>query len=566
MTKVRHPRARYRRILRFAVRYIVQEWWFALVLPRIGLATMARRGQIARVRGIAQHFHAMAIELGGLMIKVGQFMSSRLDVLPPEITSELEGLQDEVPPVEFVQIRELAEAELGVPLERAYSFFDPAPVAAASLGQVHRARLVPADAAETGFEDVVVKVQRPGIDAIVQVDLAALRRIAGWLNRVKFISRRVDLPGLVEEFAVTSLQEIDYLLEGASAEHFAENFADSTGVHAPMVAWERTTRRVLTLSDVTAIKINDRDGLLAAGIDPAAVADELASAMFEQLFVHGFFHADPHPGNIFVTPGGHHGTDASIPEWSLTFVDFGMMGEVPDYLRGGLQRLIIAVAARDAKGLVSSIRDMGVLLPSAESAPLERAMSELFDRFGGMGFAQLQKVDPGEFKDFADKFGHVMRTMPFQLPENFLLIIRAVSVTSGVCSGLTPEFNIWTAIEPYAKRLTSDERGGTARALLQQALTTAGLVARLPQQLDALSTLMQRGLLSIETPGVDRRLRALEKLGRRAVSAVIFAGLLLGGIFLKPTDSVLGGVLMVASVFPLLHAVFAGIMGRDRAN
>ncbi len=569
MTKVRNLRARHRRIMRFAARYIAQEWWFEVALPRIGLARVARRGRTARAGGIARHFHVLAIDLGGLMIKVGQFMSSRLDVLPPEITSELEGLQDEVPAATFEQIRELAEADLGVPLTRAFTYFDPKPVAAASLGQVHRAKLSPIDAAQVGFEDVVVKVQRPGIDAIIKVDLAALRKIAGWLNRVKLISRRVDLPALLEEFAVISMLEIDYLHEGSSAERFAENFLDNDMVHAPVVVWERTTRKVLTLSDVTAIKINDREALQAAGIDPAVVAEEMANAMFEQLFEHGFFHADPHPGNIFVTPAartmGELAPDTSTPDWALTFVDFGMMGEVPDSLRRGLQRLIIAVVARDAKGLVASIRSMGMLLPSAEGAPLERAMGELFDRFGGMGFAELQKVDPDDFIDFADRFGEVMRTMPFQLPENFLLIIRAVSVTSGVCSGLNPEFNVWTAIEPYAKRLTREQSGGTARAILDQALSTAGLLVRLPQQLDELNTMLQRGQLAIETPGLDRRIRAVEKLARRALSAVIFAGLLIGGIFLKQTDEVFGWVLMGASALPLLHAMFAGIVGRGRS-
>lgn len=564
MIKARHLRARYRRILRFASRYIVQEWWFEVALPRFGLARIARRGRTARVRNIARHFHDVAIDLGGLMIKVGQFMSSRLDVLPPEITSELEELQDEVPHAKFDEVRALAEADLGVPLERAFVSFEEIPVAAASLGQVHRAKLSPMDAAQVGFDEVVVKVQRPGIDQIVKIDLAALRKIAGWLNRVKFISRRVDLPSLLEEFALISLQEIDYLHEGSSAERFAENFSESPLVNAPVVVWERTTRRVLTLSDVTAIKINDREALQAAGIDPSAVADEMANAMFEQLFEHGFFHADPHPGNIFVTPAGVHSMDVASPTWSLTFVDFGMMGEVPDTLRAGMQRLIIAVAARDAKGLVTSIRDMGMLLPSAESAPLERAMSELFDRFGGMGFAELQKVEPEEFIDFAEKFGDVMRTMPFQLPENFLLIIRAVSVTSGVCSGLNPDFNVWTAIEPYAKRLARDQGGGTVRMLAQQVFDTAGLIVRLPQQLDELSTMLQRGQLSVETPGVDRRLRALEHFAQRAVSAIIFAGLLLGGIFLKQTDPVFGWVLVGTSAVPLLHAMFAGIGRRGR--
>ena len=218
MTDVRHTRARYRRILRFAARYMLQAWWFELFLPRIGLASLAARGRARRLQRLARNFHTLAVALGGLMIKVGQFMSSRLDVLPPEITAELEGLQDEVPPVDFEAIRTLTEAELGAPLPVVYEWVDPTPVAAASLGQAHRARLTPTEAALTGFADVVVKVQRPGIDQIVDVDLAALRRVAAWLDRVRVVREHVDLPALLEEFAVTSLEEIDYIHEAANAE------------------------------------------------------------------------------------------------------------------------------------------------------------------------------------------------------------------------------------------------------------------------------------------------------------------------------------------------------------
>ncbi|WP_127793354.1 AarF/ABC1/UbiB kinase family protein [Agromyces sp. LHK192] len=562
MTDVRASRARYRRILRFALRYMAQAWWFELLLPRLGLAGVAARGRAARMRRIAREFHGLAVSLGGLMIKVGQFMSSRLDVLPPEITKELEGLQDEVPPVEFAAIRALAEAELGVPLDRAYASFDPVPVAAASLGQAHRARLSADDAAQAGFTDVVVKVQRPGIDEIVTVDLAALRKVAGWLNRVRLVADHVDLPRLIEEFAATSRDEIDYLHEAASAERFAAAFAGDPRVGAPAVAWERTTRRVLTLADVTAIKANDLAALRAAGIDPSSVAPVFARVMFDQLFDHGFFHADPHPGNIFVTPRPDAAGTDEDPAWALTFVDFGMMGEVPEHLRDSLRRLVIAVASRNGRQLVDSIQEVGFLLPSADTAQLERAMTELFARFGGMGFAELAQVDPDEFRDFAVRFGDLVRSLPFQLPENFLLIIRAVSLTSGLCSSLNPAFNIWDAVEPYAAKLLRDERGNAAQAFAKEAVSIAGTVVRLPGRLDRLVSAFEDGTVAVDAPRLDRRIRSLERLARRLIAVVVFAALLISGAVLRDELPVLGIVLMVASIPALLHALFAGFVTR----
>lgn len=563
MADVGSSRARYRRILRFAARYMVQAWWFELFLPRIGLGALAARGRARRLRGIARRFHTLAVSLGGLMIKVGQFMSSRLDVLPPEITKELEGLQDEVPPAPFAAIRALAEAELGMPLDRAYAWVDEMPLAAASLGQAHRARLAPADAAETGFADVVVKVQRPGIDEIIDVDLAALRRVAAWLSRVRVVRDHVDLPSLIEEFAQTSLEEVDYLHEAQGAERFAANFAGDERVSAPEVAWERITRRVLTLADVTAIKINDVEGLRAAGIDPRAVAAEFANVMFQQLFVDGYFHADPHPGNIFVTPLAEP-APASEPgpegarRWRLTFVDFGMMGEVPDRLRHSLRQLVIAVASRNSRDMIASIREVGMLLPSADTAELERAMAALFARFGGMGFAQLREVDPREFRDFAREFGDVVRSLPFQLPENFLFIVRAVGLTSGMCSSLDPGFNMWEAVEPFADRLLRDERGNLVQAVAREAASTIALAARLPRRLDDLVTRVEDGRVAVEAPRLDRRMRRLERVGRRVVSAVLFAGLLVAGAVLRADEVVPGTVLMAVSGIPLVHALFAG--------
>jgi predicted unusual protein kinase regulating ubiquinone biosynthesis (AarF/ABC1/UbiB family) len=551
-------RARYRRILRFAAWHLAVTWWFELLLPRLGLGGLAGRTRTKRMQKFAQRFHALAVDLGGLMIKVGQFLSTRLDVLPPEITQELEGLQDEVPPVPFSEIRTVAEAELGTTLEQLFDSVEETPIAAASLGQAHRARLRPGDAADTGLDRVVLKVQRPGINAIVDVDLAALRKVGGWLSHVRLVSDRADMPALVEEFAQTSLEEIDYLNEAANSGRFAADFADDGRVEAPDVVWERSTRRVLTLEDVTAIKITDTEALLAAGIDPAQVAPVFASVMFDQLFSAGFFHADPHPGNIFVTPV----TDPSAErDWKLTFIDFGMMGEVTASTRSGLRRLLIAAAARDGKGLMAAISDVGVLVPSADTVELERAMTHLFARFGGMGFAELREVDPREFRDFAVEFGDVVRTLPFQVPENFLLIIRAMSLTSGVCSSLDPRFNLWDSVEPYAAQLLRDERGNIVQDVTQRAFDAAGLALGLPNRLDGLLTRLEDGSLAVANPRLEQQVRRLDRTIQRLASALIFGAMLIAGSVVRADDTVLGNVLMIASVVPLLHGLWAGRSG-----
>ena len=548
--------------MRFAARAFVQAWWFELVLPRIGLGGLAARGRAARLQRLARRFHTLAVELGGLMIKVGQFMSSRLDILPPEITDELEGLQDEVAAEPFDGIRAEAESELGIPLAVAFESFDEAPIAAASLGQAHRARLTPALAADLGFADVVVKVQRPGIDGVIAVDLAALRRVSQWVSRIRIVARRVDAPALVEEFAATSHEEIDYLHEAANAEHFAADFASDAGVTAPIVVWERTSLRVLTLSDVTAIKITDVAALTAAGIDPAAVAMALARSAFQQIFVAGFFHADPHPGNIFVTPHpvveqaarGRVETTPTRP-FALTYVDFGMMGSISDTLRAGLRDFILAAVGRDSRGLVRSLERLGVLLSAADTDELERAMTALFDRFGGMGIAELQRVDPRELEAFARQFGETIRALPFQLPENFLLLIRTISLISGVTSALDPEFNMWDAVEPFARDVLSSGGASALRELPQKALTFATTLAGLPRRLDELTTRIDRGQVAVQTPQIDRRLRSLERSLGRLVSAIIFAGLLFAGVFLLPTVPWLGWTLMAAAVVPLAHVL-----------
>ncbi|WOP18862.1 ABC1 kinase family protein [Raineyella sp. LH-20] len=549
-------RARYRRIVWFFARVTAGFVWWEVVVRRIGFGGLADRTRSRRNAQAAARFRVLAVALGGLMIKVGQFLSARLDVLPAEITDELAGLQDEVPPEDIAAIREVGLAELGLPLAEHYAWFDDEPLAAASLGQAHRARLRAEDAVDLGFDAVVVKVQRPHIHQVIEVDLAALRRVGGWLARYRPVATRVDVRALIEEFATTTLQEVDYLAEAGHAETFAANFADDPRIIVPRVVWERTTRRVLTLEDVSAIRIGDHDAITAAGIDRAEVAAVLADSYLQQIFVDGFFHADPHPGNLFVAPrpDGAPGE----PDWRLTFIDFGMVGHVPDTLREGLTEALIAVGTRDGGRLVRSMQTLDVLLPSADLALIERASMQVFDRFGGMSMDQLRGIDHAEMMRFGLQFRDLMRDLPFQLPDNLLMLGRSIGLLSGMCTGLDPEFNIWETITPYAKELVAEEGGSTVERVLAEAGKIAMVALGLPGRADRVLTLAEHGELSIRTPLLDRRLRRLERAVQRANGLLVFAALLVAGALVTGSEPVLGRWLMGLSALPLLWAMVAG--------
>ncbi len=304
-------RTRYRRITWFFARLLISIVLWDLLFPRIGLRQLSRKTRSDRLKKAAVSFRLLAIQMGGVLIKVGQFLSSRVDVLPAEIIRELEGLQDEVPPETYTDIRRVIETEFSAPLEDLFSWFEQSPLAAASLGQVHQAKIAnPAAGSSIGegpsipefCREVVVKVLRPNIEQVIQTDVAALRTVGGWINRYPPIRRRANVPELINEFTRILFQEIDYLSEGRNAETFAANFKDYPGVRVPHVCWTHTTRRVLTLENVFAIKITDYPAIEAAGVRREEVAGRLLDTYLKQIFEDGFFHADPHPGNLFVQP------------------------------------------------------------------------------------------------------------------------------------------------------------------------------------------------------------------------------------------------------------------------
>jgi predicted unusual protein kinase regulating ubiquinone biosynthesis (AarF/ABC1/UbiB family) len=534
-------RARYRRIVLFFGRILLSFVFWDLFLPRLGLRSLAVRTRTDRLRRSASAFRSLAIQMGGVLIKVGQFLSARADVLPPEFTQELAGLQDEVPPVPFADIRRQAEVEFGVPLNEKFAFFEPTALAAASLGQVHRARLHEppeplTEASQVVRKDmgveVVVKVQRPNIEKIITTDLAALHTVGGWLQRYQPIRKRADVPALLEEFTRTLYQEIDYLAEGRNAETFAENFRDSRGIRVPRVIWTHTTRRALTLENVWAIKITDYQQITAAGISRADVASRLLDTYLKQIFEDGFFHADPHPGNLFVNPLGQAPPVGSETQrvWELTFVDFGMVGQVPNNLRNGLREMLIGVGTQDAERVVRSYKEMDLLLPFADLELLTKAVSREFDLFWGKNMSELSNISFDEMHQFASEFREIVYKMPFQVPQNVVFLARCVGILSGMCTGLDPQFNLWEHLAPYARKLMAEEARSVPEIWLEEVEKLVRALIGIPSKMESVLRRIERGEIAVHTPDVVQQVRLLEGAIHQVTTGIIFAALLLGGI------------------------------------
>ncbi|HEX5718926.1 MAG TPA: AarF/UbiB family protein, partial [Thermoanaerobaculia bacterium] len=328
---------RYRKVRRFVTRTFIHVLWWDMFLNVPGLRRF-RPPAVGRWARIARRYRVLAGEMGGVLIKLGQFLSVRVDLLPAEVTRELAGLQDEVPPERFEDIVRQIEGDFGRPLLEVFSWVSPEPVGAASLAQVHPARLL-------SGEPVVVKALRPGIDVLVETDLAAAGLAFRLLKVSRKLRRRVDLDRLAGEIAVTTRRELDLANEGRNAERFAKDFADDPRVEIPRVVWSASARRTLTLENVGYLKIADLSAIERAGISRPEVARVLYRIYMQQIFVHHFVHADPHPGNLFVKPLPLPGESpfgpgdpvpvpppGTVRPFQIVFVDFGMVAPIPEHL------------------------------------------------------------------------------------------------------------------------------------------------------------------------------------------------------------------------------------------
>lgn len=453
---------RYRRILQFFSGMIAHFIWWDIIMRRMPVTRQrALASRSTRLRAQARDFRGLAIEMGGVMIKLGQFLSSRVDVLPVEITEELKGLQDEVPPADTQLMMGLLYEQLG-DISRRFEYIEPQPLAAASLGQVYRARLKPPRGATGPGERVVIKVQRPQIDYMVRTDLAALRVVARWLMRYKPIRKRANVPALLEEFARTLWEELDYHAEADNAEHFARIHADNPRIYIPKVYREHSTARVVVLEEVDALKIADIEAISAAGIDPKDVAELLLEAYFQQVFIAEFFHADPHPGNLFVRPlaqlppaatgeAGNRGERGRA--FQLVFVDFGMAVRLPKAMGENLRKVLIGVTQRDARQLTETYRDLGFFLPGADLDRITEAQEAVLNQIWGRNLLDLTQPDPREIEAIGREFRDLLYAFPFQIPQDFIYLGRALGMISGLVSQLDPHINPWRQIERYGEQL-----------------------------------------------------------------------------------------------------------------
>ncbi|MBV9711782.1 MAG: AarF/ABC1/UbiB kinase family protein [Ktedonobacteraceae bacterium] len=529
-----------------------RKWWRAWRVLRLLLWTIwaiyreRRRVVRAHARGhydvqpdvdvlveVLTAFRKTAIELGVLMIKLGQFLSTRADLLPDRALLVLSSLQDEVPPEPFDHVISVIESELGRPVEQLFSFLERKCVAAASLGQVHKGIL-----ATTG-ETVAVKIQRPHIDDLVHMDLSTLKFVIQIINRLFDPSDFIDLMGFYREFRRTTYEEIDYITELANAKRFKEMFGNDPTIYIPRVHEEYVSRRVLVLEWIEGIKINDYPTLDALGINRLKVASRTVEAYFHQFFNEGFFHADPHPGNIFVKKG------SSPDEPVITFIDFGMVGSVSKPMKRALKDIFLGFLLRDSRTIVHALVSLGFIGEGANLITIERGMSLMMDQYYGMTLGQVREMD---YSEIAHDVQQLLYDQPFQIPAQFAFTGRAVSTLVGVSTSLAPEFNLVEVAVPYARKFLGLDAAGigqTAQQLMGQLLDAGKILLTLPHTLEQLISKIDAGQLEVQV-GVGSFSRHPRRRSRRGNDdlpitrsrggglslAFVFTLSLIGGIYL----------------------------------
>ncbi|SFN91105.1 ABC1 kinase family protein [Mycetocola miduiensis] len=461
-----------------------------------------------QARTVPERLRLVLEELGPTFVKLGQLLSTRPDLLPPEYITELSKLQDSAPPVTQDAIIETVRAELGADPQQIFAEFDESPLASASIGQAHTAVL--ADGTE-----VVVKVRRPDAVRKVNEDLEILQNLADRASRIWEPARTYNVRGLVQEFAHTLRGELDYLREARNAERFAANFAGHPDVSIPRVFRETTTSRVLTLERVSGIRINDVAALDAAGVDRPALARTGARLMLRMIFEHGFFHADPHPGNLFVQPDG-----------SITLIDFGMVGDLEPELQDKFVDFLIAFTRRQPEELADALIDLSVTKGIGDRDHLREGLSSFVADYSDKPLSEVS------FAHLASELLGIVRQQRLQLPREVALIFKVLIMMEGIGVQLDPNYDLMGVLTPYVRRILKERLSLAAMSqrLLRASADTGALMIEMPSRL-------RRILDRADRSGIEVHLRAAEleplvarteRIGNRLVAGLITAALING--------------------------------------
>ncbi len=477
-------------------------------------------------------------ELGPTFVKFGQVLSTRADLLPPDYLEEFKKLQDRVPPFPFEKVKEVVEKELKAPLEERFSTFEEAPVASASIAQVHLATL------PDGTE-VAVKVKRPGIDRIIDSDISVMYTIAHLLERYVPPARRYRPREVVDEFSRVIHKEQDFTVEGANAQRFYEMFRDDPTVKIPKVFWEYTTPQVLTLERVEGIPVDEVERIKAMGLDVKKIARNGLNAFFKQVFDFGFFHADLHPGNIFTTEEG-----------TIIYLDFGITGRIDNRLRRYLARLLYALVRRDYRTMALIHREMGLISKDVDIEEFEDALREIAEPIFGR---PLEKID---ISSLLLKLIRTARRFQMQLQPNLLLLQKSMVIVEGVGRQLYPELNAWEIARPMIYRWMIREKV-SPRRVAERGRDAVSEISEIAMDIPRrLHTIMEQTAASDLKIGfvhyrIEELVREVGNLGDRLFLGLVILALLTSStimlIFKGPGDRLLsvlgwGGYLVAIAI------------------
>lgn len=455
-------------------------------------------------------------ELGPTFIKLGQLFSTRPDLLPEDYVKEFAKLQDRVTPVPIEQIESTVFEEIGSNISDVFAEFEPDALASASIGQVHRAKLV------TG-EDVVVKIQRPGIEHLIKTDLEILEDIAKFIEQKTQLVENYNITDMLIEFRISLLEELDFSLEGRNAEIFKNNLKDDSRVYIPKVYWEYTKQRVLVMEYVKGTKIGGREKMIAAGYDPQQIAETLVEAMIKQVYTDGFFHSDPHPGNLAVLPGNN-----------IVFMDFGQVGYLDEEIREKAADLVLALLKHDIDAVVKGLLQIGIVRGQPNISHLRRDVSRLERKYYGMS---LQDIEVGtsiqELMEVASRY-HI------QVPTDFVMAAKAGVTLEGTIRDLAPELSLVEIGKPFATKVYL--RRYDPRKILhntqQNTLHLFTTLMHLPELLEELIDKIRSGrlALSMELKDLPMAINQLKNTVNRLAISIIFSSLLIAGAVMVSVD------------------------------